>query len=111
MIDSWFTVIAAGLLTYGTRLSFIASHERINMSSWFTRALSFVPVAVLSAIVVPALITQDDVLHLSIANGRLVAGTVAIWVAWRTKNVWLTIAVGMTVLFLLQLTGFGRPSG
>jgi branched-subunit amino acid transport protein len=110
MVDTWFTIIVAGLLTYGTRLSFITAHGRLEMPAWFTRALSFVPVAVLSAIIVPALLKQDDMLHVSIANGRLVAGLVAVWVAWRTKNVWLTIAVGMTVLFLFQLMGFGTRS-
>ena len=110
MINPWLTIIPAGLLTYVTRLSFIAGHGRIKMPLWFMRALNFVPVAVLSAIIVPALLTQDNALHLSLDNGRLLAGAVAVWVAWRTKNVWLTIAVGMVVLFLWQMIGHGNPS-
>jgi branched-subunit amino acid transport protein len=35
-------------------------------------------------------------------NGRLVAGAIAALVAWRTRNVFLTIAVGMAALWSAQ---------
>jgi branched-subunit amino acid transport protein len=43
---------------------------------------------------------QND---LSISNPRLVAGIVAIIVAWVTKNVVVTILAGMGVLLLFQV--------
>jgi branched-subunit amino acid transport protein len=43
--------------------------------------------------------------HPPLDNGRSFVGAIAVWVAWRTKNVWLTIAVGMAVLLLLQMMG------
>lgn len=99
----WPVILIAGLLTYGLRLSFIAAHGRVEMPLWFTRALTFVPVAVLSAIIFPELLTPGGALDLAAGNARLVAGIVAAVVAWRTKNVWLTIAAGMVVLALVQL--------
>lgn len=105
MIDLWLTILAAGLVTYAIRLSFIAAHGRVRMPRWFTRALAFVPVAVLSAIVFPDLLTSGGALNLSPGNARLLAGIAAALVARRTKNVWLTIAVGMLALFLLQIVG------
>ncbi|MGH2374135.1 MAG: AzlD domain-containing protein [bacterium] len=33
---------------------------------------------------------------------RLIAGVLAAGVAWRTKNVFLTIGVGMALLWILQ---------
>lgn len=95
----WFTILAAGVLTFLTRLSFIALHERIRLPEWVTRALTFVPIAVLSAIILPELVIQDNALYLALGNFRLWAGLAAAVVAWRTKNVWLTIAVGMLVLW------------
>jgi branched chain amino acid efflux pump len=89
-------------VTYAIRLSFIAAHGRVEMPLWFTRALTFVPVAVLSAIIFPELLTQHSALNLSLGNARLLAGIVAALIAWRTKNVWLTIAGGMIALFVLQ---------
>ncbi len=102
-MDLWLTMMLAGLLTYGTRLSFIAAHGRVEMPDWFTRALTFVPVAVLSAIIFPDLLVPNNTFDLSPGNPRLLAGVAATLVAWRTRNVWLTIAVGMAVLFVMQM--------
>ena len=104
MLNLWLTILVAGLVTYALRLSFIIAHGRVEMPAWFTRALSFAPVAVLSAIILPELVTQNGAVNLSLGNVRLLAGVVAGLIAWRTKNVWLTIAVGMILLFLLQAT-------
>ena len=98
----WLTILASGLVTYLIRLSFIAVHGRVTMPGWFNRALTFVPVAVLSAIIVPELVMQDGAVNLSPLNARLVAGIVAVFVAWRTKNVMVTIIVGMLLLWGLQ---------
>ncbi len=104
MIELWLIILAAGLLTYALRLSFIAAHGRFEMRRWFTQALTFVPVAVLSAIIAPELLTPGGTLSISLGNARLFAGIVAAFIAWRTKNGWLTIAVGMVVLAVVQFT-------
>lgn len=99
----WLTIITAGLLTYATRLSFILLFGRIEMPAWLNQALRYVPPAVLTAIVFPELLLQDGSLYLSPGNDRLVAGAIAILVAWRTKNVLLTILAGMLALWILQM--------
>lgn len=99
----WLTVLLAGLVTFLTRLSFIAVHGRVTLPEWFRRGLTFVPVAVLSAIILPELAVRDDALQLTLTNPRLLAGIVAIVIAWRTRNVWLTIAVGMIALWGINL--------
>ena len=66
------------------------------------RALRFVPPAVLSAIVVPELMIQADQINVSLMNFRLMAGVVAILVAWKTKNTLLTILGGMLTLLILE---------
>jgi branched-subunit amino acid transport protein len=99
----WLTLIAIGMLTYAIRLSFIMLFGKIEMPSFLMRALRFVPVAVLSAIILPALFLDGSRLNLSLGNARLIAGMLAVVVAWRTKNALLTIAVGMVGLWLLQV--------
>ena len=101
-MNIWITMIAAGLLTFATRLSFIFLMDRIRMPDWFRRGLRFVPVAVLSAIILPELTSPDGALNLSWRNPQLLAGAVAILVAWKTKNVILTIVAGMAALLLFQ---------
>jgi branched-subunit amino acid transport protein len=99
----WLTIVSVGLLTFGIRLSFIVFMVRTRVSPLLQRALRFVPVAILSALVAPALFFRQGGLDLSPANARLIAGVLAIVVAWRSRNVLLTIATGMACLLILQV--------
>jgi branched-subunit amino acid transport protein len=98
----WMTMIAIGLATYAIRLSFIALLGQREIPDLLRRALRFVPPAVLSAIILPELIFPGENLELNSTAIRLLAGLLAVVVAWRTKNVLLTILVGMGALYLLQ---------
>jgi len=98
----WITIISVGLLTFGIRLSFIVFLGKAHIPPLLQQALRFVPVAVLSAVIAPDLFLPKGALDLSPWNARLIAGIIAILVAWRTKNVLLTIGVGMASLLILQ---------
>ena len=98
----WLAIIGMGVLTYAIRLSLILLSDRVRLSGNIRQALRFVPPAVLSAIIAPEMLMPNGLLNVSLGNGRLLAGLVAIIVAWKTKNVLLTIIVGMLVLWLLQ---------
>jgi branched-subunit amino acid transport protein len=102
-MNIWVIMIIGGLLTFATRLSFILLLDRIKVPDWFRRGLRFVPVAVLSAIILPELTSPNNTLFLSWRNPELLAGLIAILVAWRTKNVLLTILAGMAALVIIQL--------
>lgn len=99
----WITIIIVGLLTLGIRLSFIVFIGEMRVAPILQQALRFVPIAVLSALIAPALFFPGGFLEVSFSNLRLIAGIVAILVAWRTKNVLLTIFSGMACLLLLQM--------
>ncbi len=102
-MNPWVVMALAGLVTYGIRLSFILLLERVAMPDWFQRALRFVPAAVLSAIIVPGLFDRSGVMDFSPRNPQMWAGVLAIAVAWRTRNVFATIAAGAAALLGLQL--------
>lgn len=99
----WITFLAAGLLTYLTRLSFIALLGRMDMPEWLVRSLRFVPTAVLTAIIVPELVFHAGKIDLSLNNYRLLAGLLAALIAWRTRSTLITIVVGMAALLILQV--------
>jgi branched-subunit amino acid transport protein len=101
-MNLWLTILLAGLVTFATRLSFIFLLDKMKVPDWFRRGLRFVPVAVLSAIVLPELTSPNGTLNLSWHNSQLFAGMVAILVAWRTRNVILTILAGMAALLIFQ---------
>ncbi len=98
----WITIICMGLITYGLRLSLIGLLGRFEVPPLVSRGLRFVPPAVLSAIILPELVQPTGALNLSLGNLRLMAGVLAIVVAWRTRNVLLTVGAGMAGLWLLQ---------
>lgn len=101
-MNLWIVMISLGLLTFLTRLSFIALLERIQLPAAFQRALRFVPIAVLSAIIAPEIGYVDNALSLSLQNPRLLAGVVATLVACFTKNAVWTIVAGMTAFWILK---------
>ena len=102
-MNVWLLLIGMGLVTYAIRLSLIVLIGRVDVPPIIQRALRFVPPAVLSAIIFPELLRPGGTLDLSFGNVRLLAGVLAAGIAWRTKNVLLTIGVGMAALWVLQL--------
>jgi len=100
-MNLWSVMIAIGALTFLTRLSFIALLGKIQLPDRVQRALRFVPIAVLSAIIAPEVGYVDHALFLSPQNVRLVAALVATLMAYFTKNVVWTIAAGMAAFWLL----------
>lgn len=105
-ITLWLLILAAGLVTFAVRLSFIALLGKVELPVLLERGLRYVPVAVLPALIAPALFYQQGQLELSVTNYRLFSGVVAVAVAAYTKNLLLTIGIGMVVLWILQI-GFG----
>lgn len=101
-VTLWLTILGMGAITYATRLSLIVLFGRVAMPVLIRRALRFVPPAVLSAFVFPELLRSGGTLDVSMGNARLIAGALAALVAWRTRNVFLTIGVGMGLLWILQ---------
>lgn len=95
-------MILAGLLTYGLRISFILLIGNRKIPIIFKRTLSLIPPAVLSAIIASELLIKNETLNISINNYRMMAGIIAILVAWRTKNTILTVFAGMASLWILQ---------
>lgn len=98
----WLTMLAVGLFTFATRLSFILLFGRYSVPPTLQRALRCVPPAALTAIIFPEMLAPAGAIDISFNNFRLIAGLLAIIVAWRSKNIFLTILIGMATLFLLQ---------
>ena len=101
-MSDWIIILGMGLITHSQRLSMILTSGRFTISGPWRRALRFAPAAVLSAILVPEMLRPSGALDISLGNERMLAGLVAIVVAWRTQNMVLTVAVGMIVLWILQ---------
>lgn len=107
-MNNWWLIGGMALVTVLIRYPLLALSGRIQLSPAMVKALAFVPPAVLTAIVVPAVLIPDgETLQLGLGNPRLVAalGCIAIGL-WR-QNLLLTIVGGM-VLFWLCQWGWGH---
>ena len=101
-MNIWLVMLLGGLLTFGMRFSLIYLFGRFQVPETMRRALHYVPPAVLSAIIFPELFIREAALDLTLDNHRLLAGILAVLVAWFSKNILITIIAGMIALFLLQ---------
>jgi branched-subunit amino acid transport protein len=100
-MTTWLLLLGMGLITYALRLSMIAALGRIQVPDVVQRGLRFVPPAVLTAIILPELLRPSGAYDITLGNVRLLAGILAILVAWRSRNALLTIAVGMAAFWVL----------
>lgn len=101
-MSDWIIILGMGVITFALRLSMIVGSGRLTISEPLQRALRYAPAAVLSAIILPEMLLPGGTLDVSPGNARLLAGLVAIAVAWRTQNMIWTVVVGMVVLWILQ---------
>jgi branched-subunit amino acid transport protein len=74
----------------------------MEMPEPLRRALRIDPAAALAALVIQPLTHHPRHLDLSMYNFRLLAGLGGALVAWKTRNVLLTILVGMALLWILE---------
>lgn len=101
MSDLWLTIVLAGVGTYAIRLSFLGvAHRMADPPPAVQRVLRMIPPAVLAALVLPAFVRPEG--QFDLTQPEFVAGAVATIVAFATRNVLVTLAVGMGLLVILE---------
>jgi branched-subunit amino acid transport protein len=103
-MNLWLIIAGMGAVTYSIRLSMLMFVHHASLPGVARDALRYVTPAVLTAIILPAVlyVGQSDDLDAGLGNARLVAAALAAIVARLTSNVWLTIAAGMCALWTLE---------
>jgi branched-subunit amino acid transport protein len=100
----WVVILVVGALNFLSRLSFIALFARRHMPAWMARTLKYVPAAMLTALIVPMILTGPPATGLAMhANPRVLAALIAGVVAWVTGSTLATLVAGMGALWVLQL--------
>ena len=91
-------VAAMAAITFATRYSFFALPPDNAFPPWVGRVLAHVPVAVLTAIVVPMLFLPDgEHWNLTWRNAWVPGALASGLIAWRTGRLLLAIFVGFAV--------------
>lgn len=101
-------ILIAGmvLVTFLARYPLLAIVGRVNLPKRVFRALRYVPVAVLTAICVPAALMPDSTLDISLTNAYLFGSVAGVLIAWKTRNLLYTIVGGMAIFLLWRFVLF-----
>lgn len=96
-------IIGMMLVTFSARYPVLVLVGRIQLPERAFKALRYVPVAVLMAIIVPAAIMPNGQIDLHLNNAYLYGTLIASVIAWRTQNLLLTIGGGMVLFFMWRI--------
>lgn len=97
----WLLILGMLAITFVTRYSFFA-WPNLRFPRLVEQGLHYVPVAVLTAIVVPGMLMPEGRWALHWQNAYLLAGALAIAIAAISRNLLATIAGGFLSFFLLR---------
>jgi len=95
-------IIGMLVITFFIRFVMFAFAGKMTFPNWLEVALKFVPPAVLTAIIVPAVVMPMGVIEVNLSNHHLVAALLATVIALVTKNLLKTIGLGMVLFLLLK---------
>jgi branched-subunit amino acid transport protein len=98
-----YLIAGMALVTFIIRYSMFAVAGRTEFPGWLSNALRYVPPTVLTAIITPAVLIPDGTdIQLNWTNPYLVGALIAWGVGWFSKNLLLTIVIGMTAFLIWQ---------
>jgi branched-subunit amino acid transport protein len=101
-------ILGMAAVTVFIKAAIFVLGSRVAFPQWLQQALGFVPVTVLTAIIVPMVLApHGEGLELTWRNPQLVASVAAILVCAATRRQLLTIVVALSVFFGWQ---FGLAS-
>ena len=95
------SIIAAGILTYFTRMTMIALVSRDMLGDRIKTVLTYVPSAVFPAIIFPAIFINDYGNFIEMNDPKIFAAIVAIVVGYFSRNVIATILSGLISYWII----------
>lgn len=99
-------IVGMAIVTFGIRFALFAFAERLTLPKVVEQSLKFIPPAVLTAITVPAVLMPEGQIDFSFQNPYLIAGILATAAGILSKNLLVTILVGLVGFFLYRLVVF-----
>lgn len=98
-LDYMWLVVGMGLVTYIPRWLPLFFLTRYRLSGFFIDWLELIPVSILSALLVPALITAGDPRHLDVGRMEMWVAVPTFVFALATRSLGGTVVVGMTLFW------------
>lgn len=97
MLDAIYMVLGMVVVTFLPRYLPIALSSRLQLPPLLVKALQYVPIAVLTVIIVQTSFFQNGYLSLNYSNPFLWGLAAAVLCAYLQKNMLVTIVIGMLI--------------
>ncbi len=105
MGDYLLLLTGMGLVTYLPRWLPLHYLSRRALPEWFIQWLELIPAAILSALLLPALVLEGSPRHLDVLRPELWVALPTLVFAWRTRSLGGTVVVGMLLFWLAEKLG------
>ncbi|NLZ52845.1 MAG: AzlD domain-containing protein [Thermoanaerobacteraceae bacterium] len=97
-----YLVLAMGFVTYLPRMLPATLLSKREIPEVFVKFLSFIPTAVLSALLFPGVLMVENKLNIGISNPLFFATILTFPLAYKTKNMFATVLLGMGIVILFN---------
>jgi branched-subunit amino acid transport protein len=98
--DYLFLCLGMGLVTYVPRWAPLFALSNRTLPLWLVEWLDLIPAAILSALILPSLVTVGEPRHLSLWNIDLLVAVPVFLFALRTRSLGGTVVLGMALYWL-----------
>jgi len=98
--DYLIIIVGMGLVTYLPRWAPLFFLSRRSLPQWFVRWLDLIPAAILSALLMPVLLTDGEPRRLDLLQPELLVALPTLLFALKTKSLGGTVIVGMLLFWL-----------
>jgi branched-subunit amino acid transport protein len=96
-------IVGMGLVTYLPRFLPLFALARRRLPQWLTDWLALIPVALLSALIAPILLTGGTPRHFELGRPELWVALPTFLFAWKTRSLGGTVLVGMVLFWLAKM--------
>ena len=100
-MSNWTLIIYCGLITYLTRFTMIALIKKEMFNDRIREILSFVPSAIFSAIIFPAIFINETGLFQIEENPKILAAIIAMVIGILSRSIIATIFSGLASYWFL----------
>lgn len=97
-----FIVIGMALVTYLPRMLSTVAFSRVDLPDPLLDWLKFVPVAILSSLLILSILAPDGNIFLSIRNPFILASIPVFIVAFKTENLTISVLCGIVSMAILN---------
>ncbi|TLM98102.1 MAG: AzlD domain-containing protein [Actinobacteria bacterium] len=107
MIRPWYLVLILGMaaVTYATRYGFFGIARQVELHPLLKRALEYVPVSILAALVFPSVLAPSGELASPVTNVYLWCAAITTVVLLLTRRGWVAIVVGVGSMVAFRFLG------